>query len=75
MKSNEIKNIDNDTDCKSNCRKLYTGIALFIKMILLINVILYIINIKFSNISFFIYQIFLIILYINIKYGEFLLHR
>ena len=57
MKNNEIKDINNDTDCKSNCRKIYTGIPLFIKMILLITVILYIINIKLSNISFYLSNI------------------
>ena len=58
MKNDEAKNIDNDNnDCKINCQKLYTGIPLFIKMILLITVILYIINIKFSNISFYLSNI------------------
>lgn len=57
MKNNEIKSINNDSDCKSNCQKLYTGIPSFIKMILLITVVLYIINIKYSNISFYLSNI------------------
>ena len=60
MKS-DTKNVSNDnnenSDCKSSCQKLYTGIPLFIKMIILITVILYIINIKFSNISFYLSNI------------------
>ena len=55
MNRNQVDNINNfeNNDCKSNCQKLYTEIPLFVKLLILITVTLYILNIFFSFISFY----------------------
>ena len=52
---NRDKNLNNfeSNDCRSNYRKLYNGIPLFIKVIILITLLLYILNILFSSISLY----------------------
>ena len=52
---NKDKNLNNyeSNDCRSNYRKLCNGIPLFIKAIILITLLLYILNILFSSISLY----------------------
>ena len=59
MNNNQISNINNldNNDCKSNCKKLYTEIPLFVKIIILITIILNIFNYIFPLISFYLSNI------------------
>ena len=52
---NKDKNLNNyeSNDCRSNYRKLCNGIPLFIKAIILITLLLYILNFLFSSISLY----------------------
>ena len=65
MNNNQISNINNleNNDCKSNCKKLYTDIPLFVKIIILITVILNILNYIFPLISFYLSNIPLYTIY------------
>ena len=52
MNNNQIENISNESnDCKSFCEKLCTGIPLFVKIIMLITILFYLLNLAFSSIS------------------------
>lgn len=58
MNNNQINAIKNENyDCKDNCKNLCTGIPLFVKIIILINLILYAMNLAFSSISFYLSNI------------------
>lgn len=58
MNNNNINSTKfSDNDCKSNCKRLSDGFTLFVKFIIIISFILYILNIFFSSISLYLSNI------------------
>ena len=54
MNNNQISNISNESnDCKSNCEKLCIGIPLFVKILILITIIFYLLDLGFPSTSFY----------------------
>ena len=58
MKNNQIESIKNENnDCKSFCQKLCIGIPLFVKLLILITILFYVLNLLFSSLSFYVSNI------------------